>query len=96
MDPLTVIKPSINPWEVYSIFEFSYFCCPECDSKLAVKQDFINHASQNHPWVSLIIYSLCTKMNIRCFAMLQSMYNSRGFFQVGVTDPLDTVIILVE
>ena len=42
---------SWNPWAVSSIFEFNYFCCPECDCKLQMKQDFINHASYNHPWV---------------------------------------------
>ena len=41
-----------NPWDVYSIFEFNFFCCPECDCKTQSKQDFINHASTLHPWVS--------------------------------------------
>ena len=40
-----------NPWDVASIFEFNYFICPECDCKLQMKQDFINHATYNHPWV---------------------------------------------
>ena len=30
----------INPWIVSSIYDFSYFCCPECDEKLESKQDF--------------------------------------------------------
>ena len=42
-----------NPWDVYSIFEFNFFCCPECDCKTQSKQDFINHASTLHPWVSV-------------------------------------------
>ena len=47
-----------NPWDVSSIFEFNYFCCPECDFKIRsdfnteTKQQFVNHASSNHPWVS--------------------------------------------
>ena len=45
-----------NPWDVASIFEFNYFCCPECDCKLQLKQDFINHASFHHPWVSWRFY----------------------------------------
>ena len=52
MESLSIVKQN-NPWNAHSIFEFSYFCCPECDSKLPVKQDFIDHASINHPWVSL-------------------------------------------
>ena len=42
-----------NPWDVSSIFEFNYFVCPECDCKIRIKQDFINHAVYNHPWVSI-------------------------------------------
>ena len=47
-----------NPWDVSSIFEFNYFCCPECDFKIRsdfnteTKQQFVNHASSNHPLVS--------------------------------------------
>ena len=47
-----------NPWDVSSIFEFNYFCCPECDFKVRsdfnteTKQQFVNHASSNHPLVS--------------------------------------------
>jgi hypothetical protein len=39
-----------NPWSVNSIYDFSYFCCPECeDSKYELKQDFVNHALSAHP-----------------------------------------------
>ena len=49
---------SWNPWAVSSIFEFNYFCCPEChfstrsDFKTESIQEFINHAASHHPWVS--------------------------------------------
>ena len=49
---------SWNPWAVSSIFEFNYFCCPECDFstrsdfKTESIQEFINHALSHHPWVS--------------------------------------------
>merc|ERR1740129_192143 len=48
-------QESWNPWYVSSIFEFNYFCCPECDfsTKSDFKkesiQDFVNHASSKHP-----------------------------------------------
>ena len=35
----------INPWMASSIFEFQFFCCPECDEKAQDKQDFVNHAT---------------------------------------------------
>jgi hypothetical protein len=50
---LTIIKKDWNPWEASSIFDFSYFCCPECDAKSQSKQDFVDHASNYHTWVSL-------------------------------------------
>ena len=53
MDPwsLNIMKQD-NPWDVASLFEFAYFCCPECDCKTQSKQDFVSHASNSHPWVS--------------------------------------------
>ena len=38
-----------NPWSVDSIYDFNYFCCPECDSKSRTKQEFVNHATSSHP-----------------------------------------------
>ena len=46
---------SDNPWKASSIFEFHYFCCPECDCKSDTKQAFVDHASTYHTWVSYII-----------------------------------------
>lgn len=40
---------SDNPWSVTSIYDFSYFVCPECDSKWHFKQDFVDHALSTHP-----------------------------------------------
>ena len=37
-----------NPWAVHSIYDFSYFNCPECDHKSQDKQDFVDHASFYH------------------------------------------------
>ena len=53
MDPMTVIGvKDFNPWDVISIYDFNFFCCPECDGKSRSKQEFINHASISHPQVS--------------------------------------------
>ena len=38
-----------NPWDVKSLEEFRYYCCPECPSKNANKTDFIKHAVIAHP-----------------------------------------------
>ena len=37
-----------NPWDVKSLEEFRYYCCPECPSKNANKTDFIKHAVIAH------------------------------------------------
>ena len=57
----TVKEEARNPWEVSSIYDFNFFCCPECDFKMksdyrANIQNFVDHASIHHPWVSHIFY----------------------------------------
>ena len=42
-----------NPWDISSIFDLALFHCPECQFISQSKQDFIIHASSDHPWVSL-------------------------------------------
>lgn len=42
---------SQNPWHVESLYDFSYFCCPECDTKCQDKQEFVDHAFYLHPEV---------------------------------------------
>ena len=51
--PLDIMKRE-NPWDISSIYDFAYFCCPECDYKHQDKQDFVSHASSDHPWVSTL------------------------------------------
>ena len=41
----------INPWNVTSVEEFLFYCCPECDSKHTSRDVFINHALLQHPKV---------------------------------------------
>ena len=55
------LKEPRNPWEVSSIYDFNFFCCPECDFKMKSNytmniQNFVDHASIHHPWVSHIHY----------------------------------------
>ena len=45
-------KVDYNPWEATSIYEFRYFCCPECDCKSHNKQEFVDHTFNYHSWVS--------------------------------------------
>ena len=38
-----------NPWNILSIYEFQYFNCPTCPFKNQSKQEFVNHAYDDHP-----------------------------------------------
>jgi hypothetical protein len=41
-----------NPWTVNSLDEFLYYCCPECNFKSQLLDDFNGHAIVVHPMVS--------------------------------------------
>ena len=38
-----------SPWSVTNLEEFLYFCCPECEVRDQSKEDFVKHASEEHP-----------------------------------------------
>ena len=38
-----------NPWNVTSLDDFLFYCCPECDNRTVTKNDLIKHALNNHP-----------------------------------------------
>ena len=47
-----------NPWDVKSLEDFHFYCCPECPSKTSDKTDFIKHAVIAHPHSRSIIERL--------------------------------------
>ena len=38
-----------NPWSVDNLEHFLYYCCPECEEKCQVTENFVAHAITNHP-----------------------------------------------
>ena len=48
MEPSVDLR-EVNPWAAESIYDYQYFCCPECDTKWQVKQNFVSHALEHHP-----------------------------------------------
>ena len=48
-----------NPWDVTTLEDFLYYCCPECDTKTKDSHDFLNHAVNKHELakVSLMIFT---------------------------------------
>ena len=51
-------EDKFNPWDVQSLEEFRYYCCPECPSKSVNKTDFIKHAVIFHPESQSVIERL--------------------------------------
>ena len=49
MEGLTIKQESSeNPWDVTTITDFLYYCCPECDTKTKTSEIFIDHAVNAH------------------------------------------------
>ena len=49
----------VNPWQVSSIYDFYYFCCPICDGKSQDKQEFVNHAYKDHSNSVIYLSNIC-------------------------------------
>ena len=47
----------INPWQVESIQEFSFFKCPECTFDSKEEDTFQDHAIENHPLAFILFGS---------------------------------------
>ena len=39
---------NLHPWDVTTLEDFLYYCCPECDLKVKDIDFFYAHAVQNH------------------------------------------------
>ncbi len=44
-----------NPWEVDTLKEFCFYCCPECDFRSKSESPFQSHALKNHPKAQSIL-----------------------------------------
>ena len=52
-----------NPWEVSDVTAFLYYCCPECDDRIAFEDAFIQHAILHHERVSTATHG-CKSLTI--------------------------------
>ena len=48
-DPSVTEDFKISPWDVTSVEDFLYYCCPECNDRNQSRDDFLQHAMINHP-----------------------------------------------
>ena len=49
-------KMNVNPWQVDSIWDFSFLHCPECSFNTQEEEFFQTHAVENHP-LSLVLFA---------------------------------------
>ena len=42
-------QKNTNPWHMTSISDFLYYCCAECNFKDKIEENFIGHATSEHP-----------------------------------------------
>ena len=45
---IVVLDLGYNPWEVSDATAFLKYCCPECDFKNELYEEFSGHALENH------------------------------------------------
>ena len=38
-----------SPWIVESLEDFLYYCCPECNERSQSREEFLQHALNEHP-----------------------------------------------
>ena len=46
----------VNPWEVPSLDEFLFYCCPECDLRTKERDELYNHAVQRHNHAKVLLH----------------------------------------
>ena len=76
-----------NPWDVKSLEEFFFYCCPSCPLKNANKTYFISHALAAHPESQSAIEGLEDKTNIK----MSKVY--KNFVTIAVRSVLLSLII---
>ena len=68
-----------NPWEVSDVTAFLYYCCPECDDRIAFEDAFIQHAILHHERVSK-----AALLYVNSFIFKRSKYFSQRHFSLMV------------
>ena len=58
------LEEKFNPWNVENLEEFHFYCCPECEFRIGIKGEFINHAVVKHPRSHDVIDKLEGKKNL--------------------------------
>ena len=75
-----------NPWDVYNLDEFLYFCCPECEIKKPNRIEFVKHALSQHSKAKEIISRLIVKEEIFEFGNDDENYEEEHFQTEEIID----------
>ena len=59
------IPDELFPWNVSTIEEFLYYCCPECDLKTKNHETFLKHAINVHQKAQKAFGHTCHNVSIK-------------------------------
>ena len=74
-----------NPWNVTSLDNFRFYCCPECDTKNVTKTEFIKHAVIQHPKSQNVIDTLEGKKTIKSESEVKSKTSDKSEIVSDIT-----------
>ena len=63
-----------NPWNVQTLDEFLFYCCPECDNKYVTKSHFVEHALTSHQvsqqYIPSVLQNMMSIANVKAVTKL--------------------------
>ena len=60
-DELAQEELEFNPWSGDSLEQFLYYCCPECEDRCQIPDDFVEHALTYHPKAAIFLKQFTLK-----------------------------------
>ena len=51
-------------WNVESLEDFLYYCCPDCAERKQSRDDFLHHALNQHPVSNDYLFKFCVKKEL--------------------------------
>ena len=77
----------MNPWNVQSVHDFNYFCCPECVYRAKEEVSFQAHALQNHSLSKILFHNNENGQNY--ISVKQEIFdNEQNLDSECISDPL--------
>ena len=84
--------PQNSPWNVESLEDFLYYCCPECPDRNQSRDDFIQHAIITHPKSNEYLVNFVVKEEVNNARYETDIVdNNLKFDENELADPLKVV-----